>query len=212
MPEKIVYLGDIIRAKYLNKFLPKEETKNKRCLDIGCENGRYKDSIEKKGYIYFGVDINPTELNDYMQRMDATDLHIANETYDCVICIDVLEHIQKPEEAISEMFRVLKKDCSAYIHIPNSEQSHILFPHPHQQDHVVEGFTRTEIRDLILKEKFNHVNIIPSFNFHEMLAWEINYLFNVNKPESLNRLDLTRLIEFTLIDFQSGGFLAIAKK
>lgn len=54
-------------------------------------------------------------------KMDVTDLKFEKKKFDVVICSHVLEHIEKYEKAIKEMYGILKKDGLGIIMIPINE-------------------------------------------------------------------------------------------
>jgi ubiquinone/menaquinone biosynthesis C-methylase UbiE len=56
---------------------------------------------------YLTADLN---FPDVMVKMDITDIQYPDNTFDIIFCLDVLEHVIDAEKAISELYRVLKKD------------------------------------------------------------------------------------------------------
>lgn len=81
-------------------------------------------------------------------QMDITDIKQPDNTYDVIICNHVLEHIDDDSRAMTELFRVLKKDGFAILQVPISysiektlENSSITNPEDRervygQKDHV----------------------------------------------------------------------------
>lgn len=51
-------------------------------------------------------------------HMDVTDIPYANSSFDMVICIHVLEHVQDDAKAIAEIYRILKKGGFAILQVP----------------------------------------------------------------------------------------------
>ncbi len=49
---------------------------------------------------------------------DVMNLHIAENTYDAVLCLAVLEHVPRPWKAMSEMCRVLKPGGLVFVYVP----------------------------------------------------------------------------------------------
>jgi SAM-dependent methyltransferase len=64
---------------------------------------------------YSSIDLN---LPYVTKKADLTNLPFDNETFDCILCYHVLEHIEDDIRALSEMYRVLKKDGWAIIQSP----------------------------------------------------------------------------------------------
>ncbi|RLI82885.1 hypothetical protein DRP04_02900 [Archaeoglobales archaeon] len=83
---------------------------------------------------------------------DVTNLKYESETFDYVLCINVLEHIDKPQKALDEIYRVLKPEGLAIISTP------FLFP-VHDPPHDYWRFTEYSYR--ILLRKFSRVCIKP---------------------------------------------------
>lgn len=64
---------------------------------------------------YLSVDIDHTKA---MRREDITQLSLPDNTYDLIICIHVLEHINDDAKAMSEILRVLKPGGAALLDVP----------------------------------------------------------------------------------------------
>ena len=71
-------------------------------LDIGCANSPY--SIFFKNRV--GFDIRVGKGVDVVGDVHA--MPFLDNTFDQILCTEVLEHLHSPEKAISEMYRVLK--------------------------------------------------------------------------------------------------------
>ncbi len=109
----------------------------KDILDLGCGRGDDIFSLDsnlsaKYNLTFTGIDKNRDNvefanarkeyrgskgINFYVD--DATDLKIENGTYDLVISSEVIEHLTRPEELLSQIKRVLIKDGAAIITTPN---------------------------------------------------------------------------------------------
>ena len=83
-----------------------------------------------------------------MVKMDVTDIHYPENSFDVIICNHVLEHIPDDRKAMNELFRVLKPGGQAILQVPISltlektfEDSTIITPEERekvfgQKDHV----------------------------------------------------------------------------
>jgi SAM-dependent methyltransferase len=87
----------------------KAEIGNKkvRILDVGCHNKPYYPFFEGVAKSYIGLDVYPGEKVDIISK--AEKIPFKENTFDVVVCFQVLEHIEDPQKAINEMHRVLKK-------------------------------------------------------------------------------------------------------
>lgn len=73
-------------------------------LDVGCWENDLKKTIGDK---VFGIDIAGTP--DRRVNLEQEGLPLGDQTFGCVICTDVLEHLNNFHEIFTEMLRVSKK-------------------------------------------------------------------------------------------------------
>jgi len=194
------YIGDIIRAKYVARYLPEGKGK---CLDAGSGTNIYKGLVEEKGYQWYGIDVNPKPPAIYG---NVTEIPFEDDFFEVVLCVDVLEHVEKDYVAIKEMFRVLRSNGVLVLHTPNSEQVHILAHFPDNPNHARKGYTKEQLRFLLHLAGFLPIEIHPTFNPLECVTWELC---------NLGRLDETmiqRLINFDLDKYKNLGWICIAWK
>ena len=98
------YIGDVIRMKAVSGVLPDG---NGHCLDVGAGCGLAHDVVTRKGYFYDGLDLHPGHPR--IRNGDAEFLGREDDNFfDVVLCVDVLEHLMRPDLAVKEAFRVLK--------------------------------------------------------------------------------------------------------
>ncbi|MGQ9854212.1 MAG: class I SAM-dependent methyltransferase [Candidatus Oleimicrobiaceae bacterium] len=57
-----------------------------------------------------------------MVKMDITDIHYPDQSFDAIICSHVLEHVQDDKRAMREFFRVLKDGGWAMLLVPITSQ------------------------------------------------------------------------------------------
>lgn len=98
-------------------------------LDVGCNGGTIALPLmmHKECYVK-GIDIVPELVNKAISRGvfaevgEAEDLScFKDETFDAVICSEVLEHLYDPKIAIREAYRVLKKGGKYIVTFPAQE-------------------------------------------------------------------------------------------
>ena len=91
-----------------------------KVLDVGCGGGFSSEFMAAKGVVVSGIDQSAkciqaaqkhAESNgfkiDYRQAV-AEKIPYGNATFDAVVCVDVLEHVDNVEQVILEVYRVLK--------------------------------------------------------------------------------------------------------
>ena len=106
-------------------------------LDAGCGLGRHSMEMASRGAIVYCMDMDMDCLRrtryllDSMKKTpkdsairycvhsgDALNLPFKDETFDRIICSEVMEHVRDDERACSELARVLKKDGRIAITVP----------------------------------------------------------------------------------------------
>lgn len=107
-------VSDDFRAKAILEFFG--DLKGKTILDAGCGKGRFSRMMAQKGAEVTGIDLSEGLLREakksgtgiYLQS-SATALPFPDNTFDCVLSVEVIEHVPDVEKSIIEMVRVLKK-------------------------------------------------------------------------------------------------------
>jgi SAM-dependent methyltransferase len=101
---------------------------NARALDLGADKSPYRDLLVSRGYDVKTLDITTDHGADYAGTAEATGL--PDESFELVLCTQVLEHCMNPWKAIGEIHRILKPGGHAVLSAP-----HVWFYHPHPTDH-----------------------------------------------------------------------------
>src|ERR1700742_4387984 len=109
-----------------------------RVIDVGCGAGRHAFEAYRRGADVVAFDRAESELRsvDTILRAmaeagevpatasakvvvgDALSLPYADETFDCVIASEILEHIPEDDAAIAELIRVLKVGGTLVVSVP----------------------------------------------------------------------------------------------
>ena len=138
-----------ITRKHLRPYLSKYSTK-KKVLDIGGgrvdTNHSYEDLFPNR----HTFDIDPKREPDTVG--DAHSLPFENESFEFILCTEVLEHLHSPHVAISEMNRVLKKGGEIVL------TTRFVYP-IHDAPHDYYRFTEFGLRKLF--EKWDVIEIFP---------------------------------------------------
>ena len=107
-------------------------------LDLGASNSPYKSLLENRGYKVRTLDMDPSSEADFSGTIEATGL--PSESFDLVLCTQVLEHCLNPWQGIQEIARILKPGGRVIASAP-----HVWFYHPHPSDNwrfTQEGIVR----------------------------------------------------------------------
>lgn len=137
-----------------------------RVLDIGCGDGALTFKLAQRGDRVWGVDDSLLPLRlargqferrargrmPMVTNADARRLPFADDTFDCVVLADVIEHIDAPDAVMNEAHRVLRRGGQILLTTPRRQGSA-----PAHQYHCHE-YTAAELHDL-LRRWFGTVRI-----------------------------------------------------
>ena len=163
----------LTQKPWFTKYLKKTDS----VLDLGCGNGQSAIKVAKFAKKVIGVDIDNNLLK--IAQKSASSLNIKNinfdkadlkkklkfksSYFDKVIFLDVLEHLNKRDQILKEIKRVLKPRGLLFIGVPNSQTAWKKFQRSaglcsfSDLDHKIE-FSEFEIRKLLQKHKFKIIH------------------------------------------------------
>jgi SAM-dependent methyltransferase len=103
-------------------LLPKD--REAQILDAGAGEGHFCDLLGRNGYVNLAAcDHDATQFKVSGVRFRSADLceslPFDDETFDCVVSIEVVEHIANHPRYFAELFRVLRKGGVAIVTTPN---------------------------------------------------------------------------------------------
>lgn len=126
-------------------------------LDVGAGEAPWRGWLQA-GAIYQGIDINNavdfgmTEGLEGVHYYDGKLIPYGDESFDNILCIEVLEHAVDPNLLIKEMARVLKNNGKLILSIPWSARRHHI-PFDYQR------FTREKLLLLLTDHGFSQIEI-----------------------------------------------------
>ncbi|MCX5709104.1 MAG: class I SAM-dependent methyltransferase, partial [Candidatus Omnitrophica bacterium] len=112
-----------ITGEYLSEMLERSRGK---VLDLGCGFGDILEDLTRKGCDSFGVETNPPAVEACLKKglkVSCTSLeeaHFPNDYFDTVILCHVIEHLPYPQEALKEIYRILKPGGLVLVYCPNA--------------------------------------------------------------------------------------------
>ena len=114
-----------ILESFLQGIIEKSKIKNQKSkiLDVGCGTGANLEMLKQYGEAE-GVDVSDDAL-EFCRKKGlkvhkglAEELPFADETFDLVTALDVVEHLDDDIAGLKEMHRILKKDGKTLIFVP----------------------------------------------------------------------------------------------
>ena len=132
---KLLHKLNPIRLEYIQS---KYELKGKKILDIGCGGGLLSEELHKKGAIVTGIDSSAKSIKIAQQHANEQNFNITyiNESvfdssfekeFDCVVCFEMIEHIDMPNELIKKILEISKKDANLFLSTINRSLKSFIF-------------------------------------------------------------------------------------
>lgn len=109
-----------------------KEKKNGMLLDVGCGNGAIEYHLKSScNFDFYGFDKKDKVVALAKQNLGNPNYIVSDgnkkfpyedNTFDVVLCIGLLEHIEDPHNVVKECLRVMKPDGIGIINTPNAYQ------------------------------------------------------------------------------------------
>ena len=120
---KLLHRLNPIRLEYI---LSKCNINDKRVLDIGCGGGILAEQLHKQGAVVTGIDSSSKSITiarqhakeqnydiEYINKsiFDITDCN----SFDFIVCFEMIEHIDKPNELIKKINEISAKKSGLFL-------------------------------------------------------------------------------------------------
>ena len=124
-----------------------------RVLDLGCGRAKYRELILASANEYVGAD--KYSKSEDIVKCDADRTPFPDESFDTVVCTQVIEHVLEPSDVIREINRVLKKQGFFILVTP--------WLHPyHGEPEDYYRFSKDALLYLLKKNGFKAIKISTS--------------------------------------------------
>ena len=154
-----------------------------KILDIGC-GGRPYENIFTHASEYIGMEYDSPENQKRFKKIDAwydgKHFPFQSESFDSIILTQVLEHVFNPDEFLSEISRVLRKEGMLLLSVPFVWDEH-------EQPRDYARYSSFGLTHLLNKHGFEiveHIKTVPDIRvifqligcyIHKRLAWIESY-------------------------------------
>jgi len=184
---------------------------NKRILDVGCGGGILAEALVQRGAIVTGIDMVQASLDvatlhrlesglnvDYVLSTAEDWAEKQQNSYDCVTCLEMLEHVPDPSSIVKAcaklvkpdgqvIFSTLNRNTKSYLMaimlaenilsmIPKGTHDHSKFIRPSELVKMIES------TDLILQDMTGlHFNPLTQAYFLSSHNVDVNYFISCSK-------------------------------
>jgi len=140
------------------------------CIDIGCGDMPYKDIIMDIVSRYDTLDIE-RHVPEVKFLCDVHNMNIISDnSYDSALCLEVLEHVMNPFQAVSEIYRILKKDGTLILTVP-----HLSRLHDEPYDYF--RYTKYGLQSLLESVGFEILRIVPRGGLFSFIGHQCSTIF-----------------------------------
>jgi SAM-dependent methyltransferase len=144
--------------------------------DIGCGEQPLRAFITELGGSYTGIDVQQNQQGNVDVVADITDIPLPGESFDVILCTEVLEHVPDTHAAFAELVRLCKKGGSVILTTP--------FSYPlHEEPYDFVRLTPHQIRECARRYGLEVVHLETSGNELEVAATVWCNLWTRMSPE-----------------------------
>ena len=163
---------------------------NSRILDAGAGTQRYRKFCKHLNYVSqdfgkyngkgdsAGIQTGDFDYGDLDIVSDINNIPEPDLSFDAVMCIEVLEHLPDPVQAVKEFSRLIKPKGHLILTAPFCSLTHF------SPYHFSTGFNKHWYKIHLAAYGFKIIDISPNGNFFEYLAQEIYRIPSVSKRYS----------------------------
>ncbi len=178
-----------------------------RVLDIGCGEGRhtiracqesggictgadfgYDNLLTTRGKLQFHQEINDLACKDWnLSCMDITAMPFDTESFDVVLCSEVLEHIPDDDTAISELIRIVKPGKTLAVSVPRAWPEKICWQLSDEYFNANMGHVRIYKKNEIIKKIQDQGPVFLGSHFAHSIHspyWWLKCLVGPNRTDS----------------------------
>lgn len=139
-------------------------------IDLGAGDAPYEAFFQRHAIEYLPVDwqLNRAGRHAGVIADLNRQLPIADGAADCVVALQLLEHLRTPDRIVSEAFRLLRPSGHFLVTVPWQWRVH-------EAPHDYFRYTPFALRMLLEDAGFSDIQIHPSNGLFSTLALKINY-------------------------------------
>lgn len=168
--KQAVYVANERTFLYQKLRVFADQLDKKRILDIGAGHQHYRPLFETKN-TYEACDLESGFHQEKKPDFYASVYAIPREkeTYDVVLLLQVLEHLEFPLDGLKEIHRILKKGGRVFISVPQAAGDHF-------EPHHYFNYTQYGLQSVLRQSGFR---ILEQYRLSGMFAYVGNRLYKL---------------------------------
>jgi len=173
------YARKFTLKKKLKLISSVSKTQQGNLLDLGCGTGAFLNICKENGWRVQGIEPSPEarEVAKKNHGLELFDINswdkIADNSLDVISAWHVLEHVYKLEDEVKQIKRVLKKDGTFVVALPNCSSADAQFYKQYWAAYDVPRhiwhFTPADVKSFFEKQGFTLESVLP-------MPWDAYYI------------------------------------
>lgn len=186
----VFQLAWVLRRRVRARLIGRHSPSGSRICDVGCERGELLNALKTLGHRVTGTQLSRSAVEFAARRFGIDvflgELHDARfepASFDAVLMMNVLEHLEQPASYLAEVNRILRPDGLLWLELPNTASFTATacgkrWLH-HDPDHHRWAFSITNLSTMLENHGF-HVERVYHLNLEHgpigcLQSW-LNYL------------------------------------
>lgn len=139
------------------------DVRGQTCLDVGGDNGVLSHLLRRRGGRWHSVDLDEAAVSairsvvgERVRRLEGPRLPYPDATFDAVVILDLLEHLEEDRRFVLDVDRVLKPGGRLVANVPHRREGSLLHRArerlgigDERHGHVRPGYTHEELESLL---------------------------------------------------------------
>lgn len=186
----------LLRTWHVHRELKAWMKNNKKAkiLDAGSGFGQYSYYLagKSKDFSIDAVDVKEEQIadcNQFFEKAGLSNAHfdfgdltkpIADNKYDLVLCVDVMEHILEDVTVFKNFHQAMKPGAMLLISTPSDQGGSDVHEETGESfigEHVRDGYPMAEMEAKLKEAGFNKMEILYSYGTPGKIAWKLSMKF-----------------------------------
>ena len=210
----------LLRAWHVHREIKKwakTAPENVEVLDAGAGFGQYDYYMTRKypNWNILAIDVKDEQVadcNDFFGKLknpkvkfivgDLTQYQKEN-TYDLVVCVDVMEHIEEDVKVFANYYASMKEGAMLLISTPSDQGGSDVHDHEHESfidEHVRDGYNIDEIQEKLRSVGFSKTEAKYAYGKPGKISWKLSMKYPMTMLNS-SKLFFVILPFYYLITF-----------